>query len=175
MKPKQRWLILGSLLLATLAAGYLADDEPLPEKGKGKNATERSAVAAGAGENRRLGPSDKLAEATAPLSFPEPAAREEDGEGEAIDPFRTKSWFIAPPPPPPPEPMAPPLPFQFIGKLREDGETRVFLGHQGKNLIAKVGDVINGTYSVEEIAGGQITFLYLPLNKRQSLPIGSDS
>ena len=175
MKPKQRWLILGGLLLATLAAGYLADDEPGPEKGKRKHAADNSAVAASAGENRRLGPDDKLAEVATPLSFPEPAAREEAGEGEVIDPFRNKSWFVAPPPPPPAEPTAPPLPFQFLGKLREDGETRVFLSHQGKNLIAKVGDVINGTYSVEEIAGGQMTFLYLPLNKKQALSIGSDS
>ena len=45
---------------------------------------------------------------------------------------------------------------------------------RGKHIIAKLGDVINGTYSVEEISGGQMTFLYQPLNEKQVLGIGSD-
>ena len=36
MKPQQRWLILGSLLLATLFAAYLVDNEPAPEKSRRK-------------------------------------------------------------------------------------------------------------------------------------------
>lgn len=174
MKAKQRWLIIGGLLLATLAAAYMAEDEVPAETGKRK-------TAAPAGEARRAASPDKLAETAAPpLSFPEPAASdaagkgEGDEEGEVIDPFRNKSWYIAPPPPPPPKPTAPPLPFQYLGKLSEDGETRVFLNHQGKYLIAKVGDVINGTYSVEEIAGGRMTFLYQPLQETQTLAIGSE-
>jgi hypothetical protein len=70
--------------------------------------------------------------------------------------------------------MAPPLPFQFLGKLKEDGETRVFLNYQGKYVIAKVGDVID-SYRVDDISGGRMTFLYQPLNEKQSLVIGADN
>jgi hypothetical protein len=179
MKPNQRWLILGSLLLATLVAGYFAEDEPAPEKGKSKGKSSvaaKWATSAPATESGRDDAKGKVAElAAAPLSFPEPAPIAEAEEGKKlIDPFRNKSWYVAPPPPPPPKPTAPPLPFQYLGKLNEAGEMRVFLSNQGKNIIAKVGDVINGAYTVQEIAGGRMTFLYQPLNETQVLAIGSD-
>ncbi len=183
MTPKQRWVIIGGVLFVTLAAAYFAEDETALAEGKSKIAKSAGQIATNlAGEGRRAGKDEQKGEPLAgPLSFPEPLAAKaaEDGEGEGevtaiIDPFRNKSWFIAPPPPPVAKPVAPALPFQYLGKLIEDGEPRVFLNHQGKHLIAKVGDVINGTYSVEEIAGGQITFLYQPLKQKQSLPIGSD-
>lgn len=177
MKPQQRWILIGGMLLATLLAGYFAEDEPAPEKGKrAGSASAKTSPSAGVSESRRPKPGDKVAElAAAPLSFPEPVAASEELEAAAnIDPFRAKTWYIAPPPPPPPKPTAPPLPFQYLGKLVEAGETRVFLNHQGKQLIARVGDIINGTYSVEEIVGGQMTFLYQPLKEKQVLAIGTD-
>jgi hypothetical protein len=175
VKPKQRWAILGSLLFATLLAGYLIDDEPVPAK----TARQRGAAtkAVGVGENavrRGEAVADKKL-AAASLQFPEPPAADAAGAAEpGIDPFRAKSWYVAPPPPPPAKPKAPPLPFQYLGKLNEDGEIRVFLNHQGKHLIARVGDIINDTYRVEEIAGGRMTFLYQPLKEIQVLAIGTE-
>lgn len=174
MKPKQRWAILSSLLFATLLAGYLIDDEPLPTKA----ARQRGAAtkAAGVGENavrRGEAVTDKKL-AAAPLQFPETAAETAGAAEPGIDPFRAKSWYVAPPPPPPTKPKAPPLPFQYLGKLNEDGEIRVFLKHQDKHLIARVGDIINDTYRVEEIAAGRMTFLYQPLKEIQVLAIGTE-
>ncbi len=176
MTPKQRWIILGGLLAATLVAGYLVEDEPVPEKSKRKGSVASKSAVSSPAESRRAGAREQTTElAAAPLNFPEPAPVEEVEEGEKrIDPFRNKTWYIAPPPPKPPKPTAPQLPFQYLGKINEAGETRVFLNHQGKHIIAKLGDVINGTYSVEEISGGQMTFLYQPLNEKQVLGIGSD-
>lgn len=181
MTPKQRWVIIGGVLFVTLAAAYFAEDETAPEEGKSKVAKSAGQIATNlAGEGRRAGKDAPSGEPLAgPFSFPEPvvAKATEEGEGEVtaiIDPFRNKNWFIAPPPPPLAKPVAPPLPFLYLGKLIEDGEPRVFLNHQGKHLIAKVGDVINGTYSVEEIAGGRMTFLYQPLKEKQLLSIGED-
>lgn len=176
MTPKQRWLILGGLLLGTLAAGYLVEDEPAPEKSKRKGSVAAKSAGASSADSRRAAAKEEKAElAAAPLSFPEPAPVEAEQEGKKlIDPFRTKSWFVAPPPPKPPKPTAPPLPFQYLGKLNEAGEIRVFLNYQGKHIIAKLGDVIDNNYSVEEIAGGRMTFLYLPMKEKQVLAIGSD-
>lgn len=179
MMPKQRWVIIGGVLVVTLVAAYLAEDETAPEEGKSKVAKSAGQIATNhAGEGRRAGKGEQKSEPVAgPLSFPEPVAAKAAEEGEVtaiIDPFRNKSWFIAPPPPPVAKPVAPALPFQYLGKLIEDGEPRVFLNHQGKHLIAKVGDVINGTYNVEEIAGGRMTFLYQPLKEKQILSIGED-
>lgn len=175
MTPKQRWAILGSLLFATLLAGYLVDDEQLPEK----SVRQRGAATGSAGsrENaaRRAEAAGDQKLAAAPLQFPEPSASDDAEPAEqGIDPFRAKSWYVAPPPPPPAKLKAPPLPFQYLGKLDEGGEIRVFLNHQGRHLIARVGDVINDTYRVEDIAGGRMTFLYQPLKEIQVLAIGSD-
>ena len=178
MKPKQRWLIIGGLLLATLAAAFMIDDEPVHENAKRKNGASAKPVAsASAKTSPRSGTSNKAAElASTPLSFPEQlvAAAAEEEEEEVIDPFRNKSWYVAPPPPPPAKPVAPPLPFQYLGKISEGGETRVFLHHQGQYLIAKAGDMINGIYRVEEIAGNRMTLLYQPLKEKQVLSIGTE-
>lgn len=183
MKPKQRWLIIGGLLLATIVTAYLVDDEPVAERSQRRKGTSASSVAAtGARENRSSSVKDTAVESVvAPLSFTEPAAvveaeleSEKEEEKEIIDPFRNKNWYVAPPPPPPPKPVAPPLPFKYLGKLSEDGQIRVFLNHQGKYLIARTGDVIDGIYRVEEIAGSQMTFFYQPLKERQVLLIGSE-
>ncbi len=74
-----------------------------------------------------------------------------------------------------PEPVvasAPPLPFVYIGKYVEDGELRVFLGHQGLNLIIRDGDVIQQLYKVESIKPPLMTLRYIPLDVEQHLAIG---
>lgn len=96
-------------------------------------------------------------------------------DSDAVDIFRPKSWYIAPPPPkpvPPPPPSAPPLPFTYLGRIEEGDVTKVFVARQGSNYSVRKGDVIDSTYRVDEITPGAITFTYLPLNTRQTLPIG---
>lgn len=172
MKPQQRWLLLGGLLLASLLAAYLAEDEAPAAKTRSRGVAKTAHQAAsGAAGKRSLPPVEQAT--AAPLEFPEPAAVVEDA-AEGIDPFRSKTWFIPPPPPPPVKPTAPPLPFRFLGKLVEEGETRVFLAYQGRYLIVRGGDVINTTYLVEDIAGGRLRLRYQPLNEIQMLEIGAD-
>ena len=74
--------------------------------------------------------------------------------------------------PEPAVPSAPPLPFVYIGKYVEDGELRVFLGHQGANLIIRDGDVIQQLYKVESIKPPLMTLRYIPLDVAQHLAIG---
>lgn len=71
-------------------------------------------------------------------------------------------------------PTAPPLPFQFIGKLDDAIQLKVFLLRGEQLHTVMVGDVIDGTYRVDGIAGNQMTLVYLPLNVSQSLSVGSD-
>lgn len=178
MKPNQRWLIIGSLLFATLVAGYVVDDEPVskePVRAR-KAPAMRQAAAKDKPANRHPDVSDTDAErAAVSLTFPAPVAVEAVDESDAVNPFRYKSWYVAPPPPPPAKPTAPPLPFQYLGKVIQDDGVHVFLNYQGKHLIVRAGDVINGIYTVEKIDGSQMTLLYQPLQERQAFAIGSDS
>jgi hypothetical protein len=89
--------------------------------------------------------------------------------------FTSQSW--APPPPPvkagpPPPPTAPAMPFTFLGKKHEDATWEVYLAHSETTLIVREGSMIEGTYRVESIKPPLLTVIYLPMNQRQTLPIG---
>lgn len=164
MKPRQRWAILGALLAVTVAAALLVEDD------------EGGMPAIEAAPRPRPRDVAAVAELTPPLESlvkaPKSAGMAGDEAVPVIDPFRRKSWYVAPPPPPPAKPKAPPLPFQYLGQLHENGEQRVFINHQGRHLVIKAGDVIGGMYAVETVTAGQVVFVYLPLREKQVLPTG---
>src|SRR5882672_3431189 len=94
--------------------------------------------------------------------------------------FAQHSWYVlppAPPPapsPPPPEPTAPPFPYTFVGSFGPEGDRPVFFLAQGDRVIdARVGDRLDGVYQFESAAGGQLVFVYLPLNIRHTLAAGA--
>lgn len=102
-------------------------------------------------------------------------------EGVRADLFSGHSWYT--PPPPRPErvrtapvvrtPTAPPLPFEYIGRYEQAGVgTSYYLVKDDRVYDVKLGDVIDGTYSVERVANGQLYFKYLPLNSSQGLRLG---
>lgn len=85
---------------------------------------------------------------------------------------------LAPPPVPAAktlDPVAPPLPFQFIGLIAGQdvggGKTIAFLNQSGRALTIGEGDEINAIYKVEAILDNRIDLIYLPLKTRQSLHI----
>ncbi len=59
-----------------------------------------------------------------------------------------------------------------MGKLAEDQSTTVFLISGDRNLVVKLGDVIDNTYRLDEVTDSTVVLTYLPINQRQSLPIG---
>jgi hypothetical protein len=94
--------------------------------------------------------------------------------------FAQHSWYVIPPAPPPaapappPEPTAPPFPYTFIGSYTPEGNPPVFfLSHGDRVIDAHVGDRLDGVYRFESAAGGQLVFVYLPLNIRQTAPVGA--
>lgn len=97
--------------------------------------------------------------------------------------FAARSWYVVPPaplppppvePPPPPAPTAPPFPYAVVGSYSPEGRPQVFFLSKGDKMIdALVGDQLDGVYRFESAAGGQLTFVYLPLNTRQSIPMGA--
>lgn len=102
-----------------------------------------------------------------------------ESKGQA---FTTLSWLpppppvrvvLPPPPPPPVVPVAPPLPFTFVG-LMEQGSARpqAFLSKGEALLVVAAGDLLeNNTYRVDTLNAQQIVITYLPLNAPQILNI----
>lgn len=67
-------------------------------------------------------------------------------------------------------PVAPPLPFQYFGRLTENGRTEVFV-MRGEELIALAAGQTVGDYRVEQVAEASISFTYLPLKMKQTLDL----
>jgi hypothetical protein len=95
--------------------------------------------------------------------------------------FAAHSWYVAPPPPPPvvqipvapPKPVAPPLPFTYMGSYAPSGAKPVFFLTQGDRVLdVHIGDVLDNTYSVDAFANGALVFTYKPLNQQQQLTTG---
>jgi len=104
-----------------------------------------------------------------------------DSEKASGNTFGATSWHVPPPPPPPkpvaepappPPPAAPPMPFTFLGRY-EDGGARVIMLVKGDRIYTvSEGDVIDQTYRVERLAGGQLELTYLPLDIKQTISAG---
>ena len=172
---RQRWLVLGGLLSATLAAAAWIRDDAEPSRTEVVAASDSSGAPAAlpllhAGaqvetpginleklKSRDLGKPtrDPFSTGTRPAAKSKPRVT-----------ARPAQIAVAPPP------TAPPLPFTYMGKLMSGGELAVFLVQGERNLIVHEGDTIDSLYRIERIAEGDITLLFLPLNQRQTIVIG---
>jgi hypothetical protein len=120
----------------------------------------------------RLDPAPRAA----PPAAPAPAAAAEPTTAPctvvAANLFPSRSWLPPPPPPRKPEPpKAPPLPFTYMGQLQEEGGIALFLGRDKRTLIVRRGDLVEGSYRVEDVTPLRATFVFLPLDQRQHLTL----
>jgi hypothetical protein len=92
--------------------------------------------------------------------------------------FPEQTWFIPPPPPPPPPyvppppPQAPALPFSYMGRWQEDGQTTYYLTRGAKPVSVRAGQILDGVWRLEPVASNILNFTYLPLNQTRSLRTG---
>jgi hypothetical protein len=134
-----------------------------PAKGASSVAAPRRATAPATSHRAFFQFTDRVADAAAAQSL-----------------FASHTWYVAPPPPPPPPqaaavpviPTAPPLPFSYMGSYRPDGaQTVFFLTQKDRVYEVRIGDVLDDTYSVDAVSGGQLMFTYKPLNVQQGLAV----
>jgi hypothetical protein len=127
----------------------------------------------------RTSPSPQTTTATSIKIAPVIRTAEHGGEGQL---FAVRSWHRAPPPPkyvappPPPPPTAPPIPYTALGSYLKQGGTRIFFLSRGDKVYdVKVGDLLEGTYSVDDFVNGQLLLTYKTLQIQQVLVVGSGS
>jgi hypothetical protein len=101
------------------------------------------------------------------------------GARPSNDLFGARSWEtraperkVAPPPPAPP-PQAPPVPFAYVGRWIEKGETIAVLSRANQNYIVRAGEKIDAAYLLETIENDKVIVRYLPLDVAQVLPFAS--
>lgn len=165
MTEKQR----RSMLFLTLAGAvswsvWLALDEPSSE-------TESEL----AEPQVRIRPPTPAESAAAPAKPQEAAPRLALSRANL---FPEQTWYVPPPPPPPPPyvppppPQAPALPFSYMGRWQEAGQTTYYLARGTLPVSVRTGQVLDGVWRLEPVAGGQLNFTYLPLDQTRSLRTG---
>ena len=177
----RRVLVVVAGLLVIAGTAFVAGDR---ERSHGKTAATGAATTSGAAHARavdlakanRAGAGPRLGTGATPAARP---ARVADASF-ASSLFATHSWYVPPPPPPPPPvvapppPTAPPFPYTFVGSFTPEGDKAVYFLSRGDRVTdAHVGDHIDGVYDFESADANQLVFNYLPLNIRQTLPIGA--
>lgn len=68
-----------------------------------------------------------------------------------------------------PPPLAPPLPFAFVGAMRDGDGEAVFLLDGGQVRMARAGDELPDGYRLDAITPSALEFTYLPLGAKQRL------
>ena len=173
MQPATRKLILATLLIATLVASWI--DMPAGELSASEpDRLLPPAQPVPSGADPSGGKTPRLAAVLPTISRPDTISGERFRLHTA-NLFSAHSW--QPPPPPPAEvaegsPSAPPLPFQYAGKLTEGETTIIFLSDGTQTYLVRRGDTLQ-QYRVSEITAMDITFIYLPLKEKQTLTFGS--
>jgi hypothetical protein len=161
MKP--RWLVFSAAGTAALVALASVEREAPPED----SAAARAPVQARAPQPARARDAERDAALDTSAAFasrPMPKAR---------DAFAAQSW--APPPraaapPPPAKPVAPALPFVYLGRMEDAGAPSVILRRGKDVLVARERADIDGQYRLESIGPQGLVITYLPLNEPQILP-----
>ncbi|HEY6863442.1 MAG TPA: cohesin domain-containing protein [Burkholderiales bacterium] len=91
------------------------------------------------------------------------------------DPFSTRSWT-----PPParrpagpvaaaPPPVAPPLPYRYVGELVLPTGTQVYLARGDDTFRVSEGETLDGQYRVESIKRGEMVFVHLATGQQQTM------
>ena len=77
----------------------------------------------------------------------------------------------------PPAPVAPPLPFTFVGIVEQGaGKPQAFLSKGDALLIVTAGDQIeNNTYRVDSLSPSAVVLTYLPMGQQQTLKVSGGS
>ncbi|WP_269532640.1 hypothetical protein [Chitinimonas sp. BJYL2] len=175
---QRRWLILGSVLAATVIAMLYPVEQPDATLEVTESAVREAALA--------LVPA--APKQSAPVASPAPTVTAATELPDTIpDPFANKGWTAPPPAPVPvaaPAPVVsapipvgpPPLPFKFLGRFNDGGQDVVYLSRGEQMLIAKAGEALDASYKVIALTASQIEFEHLPTGEHQSLALStSDS
>jgi cohesin domain-containing protein len=120
-------------------------------------------------EGERTTPGGASAEFRAAL--PERAPLQHVGK----DPFSSQSWTPAATPrarltaTPAAAPVAPPLPYRYVGELVLPSGTQVFLARGDDTFRVSEGDTLDGEYRVQSVKPGEMVFVHLATGQQQTM------
>jgi hypothetical protein len=186
-----KYLMLVSLMVALLEAAVVSAGSPAasPQGNLGLDLSKLNQRVTGKGVNDMF-PDGVRQESSTPLSSSLSSSSKQDGSRS-----KGKSKKAGPhPAPPPPSPViveeaptepvvvepppvvipTPPFPFKFAGVQRQSsGQTIYFLIKDNKLYTVEVGQILDSVYSIDGEEGGELNVTYLPLDRKQTISMGS--
>jgi hypothetical protein len=181
---RRRWLLGLAGLLLLILVWFAPPDEAPVVRSKVAGSGQRSPVPAAESRTERPRP---LGSASGVMRPAQLLRHERPMSADATNIFKPTSWSLAPPtrsvlpasppvpsapPAQPAEPTAPSLPFVFLGQIVEEQKVQVILARGDRVVTVPVGESIDKNYRLESFTGGMLTFIYLPLDTRQTLATG---
>lgn len=156
----KKWIVLVALLLVTLVLVWNAPDpEQTPVVEAVKSPTSPRSIVI-----------------EQPASMSELALKPRQQGGDIVDLFATPKKVLPPAPKKiAPLPVAPKprweLPFNYVGKLQENGRTRFFLMEGSALYLVEPGDVINEQYRLKQVddANNLLVWQHLPSNETRNM------
>jgi hypothetical protein len=175
---RRRWLLVLCVVLTALLVWFAPQDEEPVSRPKVTVGADRSAGVQSGFTAERLAVAKV---ASVPMRADQLLRPGRTAIADVPDLFKPTSWYVPPPappppppvpPPPPPVPTAPALPYVYLGQIIEDQQVQVILSRGNRVVTALVGEVIEKIYRLESATGSLLTFVYLPLDIRQTLATG---
>lgn len=162
--PRLRWAVLIVALGGAIGASVYPVEEPAAATPVRARATESA------------------------KSISTPAVLQQEAARANIDPFAARGWQATQAVPetstvvaevvvnssadaPAAAPVAPPLPFHFVGRMNDGGNEVVYLRDGESIVLARQGEVLQGIYQVLELGAGEIQFLHVPTGEKQSMSL----
>lgn len=172
MAINRRNMVLGLALAVTLALVVWVDSQE-KEQDSGVELARADRTAP-----RSVAPANMVATDTPPsaLDWQLLAGRKSDAEKPGSDLFKSHRWYVPPPPkpagppPPPPKPVAPPVPFAYLGKMEDTPQgTMMILSFNNKVYTAAIGETLDKTWRLDGEDANSVRFTYVPLGLPQQL------
>lgn len=91
------------------------------------------------------------------------------------DPFSARRWAPSPPTTAPPSEralVAPTQPYAYLGKQWDGESWQVFLARGDQNFLVKQGQVLEGTWRVEQLAPPNLALTHVATGQLQNVAIG---
>lgn len=185
-----KYLMLVSLMVALLEAAVVSagSSTASPQGNLGLDLSKLNQRVTGKGVNDMF-PDGVRQESLSPLAS-SPSSSKQDGSRSKGKSKKAGSHSAPPPPSPviveeaPAEPVVvepppvviptPPFPFTFAGVQRQSsGQTIYFLIKDNTLYTVEVGQILDSVYSIDGEEGDQLNVTYLPLDRKQTISMGS--
>lgn len=192
MKTSSRLRVLGLVLVGVLIAAWFAppiEDESVILSDRSRARGQQKGDEKSGAPDRQVVPHvrttrDALSATESGLTVLQLRARGSTSDVEEQEsPLFAAAGWDAPPKSPKvvatpvvtevPAPKAPPVPFRFLGRYEDGGDTVLFLQHLDQNLVVRMGDIVLDRYKVESLQGTTLVLRYLPLNEPQTLDVAN--